>query len=102
DVDLAYYTHDGTTSDRFAPVTAKTLDAPRTWALLELLLASGRVRAIFIDHALQAPLYHEAKRQGTSPSRLRQLFQYPNGPYDGHGTIMHWPGHDDHFHVRIL
>ena len=101
DVDIAYYTTSEGTSRRFAPVTPATLDAEKTWALMERLLASGRVRMMFVDYELQRPLMEEARRVGVDEARLQRLLQYPAGRFGGGGIIHHWPGHGDHVHVRV-
>jgi len=85
----------------FVEATPRTLDAERTWALISALLASGDVQYIFLNRALQRPLYLYARQHGVSASRLEEVFQYPHQPRWLGGIIRHEPGHLGHLHVRF-
>ncbi len=100
DVDIAFYVKKKKVLKRFVKVTPKTIDARRTWALIEALLEGGGVKYVFIDYPLQKVLYEQARASGWSKKRLRKVFQYPRGRRAG-AIIMHEKGHDDHMHVRF-
>jgi hypothetical protein len=106
DADIAFYTLDGSTADRFVAVTPATLDAARTWTFLEALLDTGALQFAFIDHALQAPLYEHALAHASprwrTPDALARVFQYPMPEWTAVGIIRHEPNHRDHIHLRIL
>ncbi|NVB42671.1 penicillin-insensitive murein endopeptidase [Pseudenhygromyxa sp. WMMC2535] len=102
DIDVGVILH-GKLADRlhFSGATADNLDLERTWALIEEFLATGEVRYIFLDYAIQKQLYEHAKSQGMSERKLDEYFQYPRGIGRNHGIIRHWRGHVNHFHVRF-
>lgn len=102
DVDLSFYRRGVTVHKEMRKESPRTLDAKRTWALLDAFLAGGQVDMVFIDYALQKPLYEEALRVGVSKSKAADIFQYPRGKRARRGTVRHEPGHDDHIHVRFL
>ena len=102
DVDIGYILQ-GPNKDAlyFHNVNDNNLDEPRTWALIEALLATGEVAYIFMDYEIQKRLYAHAESSGVSSDRLRSLFQYPNGRRASRGIIRHWRSHRGHFHVRF-
>lgn len=102
DIDLAYYRTDcrGQTCVLHR-TTADDLDADRQWALLAPWLHGDLVDYVFVDHALQEPLYRAARRAGASPSELARWFQYPGDAERHVGVIRHAEGHRDHLHVRF-
>ena len=101
DVDIGYFTADNTGLRGFRKLTAATMDAEKTWALIERFLVTGYVRFIFISYVLQEPLYEEALASGWSPEELERIFQYPRGHRTRKGIIRHAKGHQDHFHIRF-
>lgn len=86
---------------RFLTGRADNLDIARTWTLLKAFIDTNEVRAIFLDYGLQKLLYEHAKKKGVREATLDELFQYPRGKGRSFGTIRHWKGHRDHFHVRF-
>lgn len=102
DVDIGYVLR-GADADtlRFVGAERGNLDVARSWALIEAILASGRVHYIFMDYGLQRIFYEHAAAAGASPQRLDELLQYPRGEGVSAGVIRHWRGHRNHFHVRF-
>jgi murein endopeptidase len=78
------------------------LDAERQWRLIEPWLRAGAVEYIFIDHALQEPLYEAARRAGVTRAELSRWFQWPRAADVRFGLIRHVPSHADHMHVRFV
>lgn len=102
DVDIGYILRGPNANARyFHDVTATNLDEPRTWALIEAMLATGEVAYIFMDYEIQKRLYAHAEANGVESDRLGSLFQYPNGRRASRGIIRHWRSHRGHFHVRF-
>lgn len=107
DIDLGFYFRRQPAGYPKEFVVAKqdTLHADATWALLEAFVITvgepGGVEKVFIDYQVQGWLYAAARRDGWSKSRLREVFQYPDGRYAKHGVVRHEPNHADHMHVRF-
>lgn len=101
DVDIGYFLRDNRAATGFVTVDAETMDAEKTWALMERLVATGLVQYIFVEYPLQAPLREEAARAGWIEADLERLFQHPRGKGARTGVVRHAKGHDDHYHVRI-
>jgi len=78
----------------------RTLDLERTWFILKKLVDTGDVQHIFLDKRLQRALDRYALEHGATPEQLRDIFQVP-WRRGGKPVIRHWPGHDDHMHVRF-
>ncbi len=102
DVDVGYYLVDNQPATGFVPVTPETLDAEKTWALIEGFLSTGMVQYIFIDHRIQETLYDAARDFGWSEEQLSRLFQYPRPRTSRAGIIRHSRGHGAHMHLRIV
>ncbi|MBW2459263.1 MAG: penicillin-insensitive murein endopeptidase [Deltaproteobacteria bacterium] len=102
DVDLTYYQkHCGRRACMLRKVTARSLDAQRQWALLSYWLRRGDAQYIFIDYALQVPLYAAARKAGATRKQLEQWFQYPRKQKIRKGIIRHAANHADHMHLRF-
>ncbi|MFK7987904.1 MAG: penicillin-insensitive murein endopeptidase [Sandaracinaceae bacterium] len=105
DVDITYYVRgnacDGRQGCPLARVDPDGLDVRRQWRLLREWLRRDEAEAIYIDYALQAPLYREARRRGATRAQLGQWFQYPRGRFARDGVVRHFPNHRDHLHVRF-
>jgi LysM repeat protein/murein endopeptidase len=86
----------------FALLHPDEMDVERQWALLRHFLVRGRVEAIFLDYALQQPLYEQAKREGASEAQLREWFQFPRGVDNPKGVVRHYRNHRDHAHIRFV
>lgn len=101
DADIGYYFKQNQ-PDRFVRARSSTLDAARTWVLLESMLEDDKVEIAFIDYGLQKPLYQYAKDVAKVPvDELDRIFQYPNGRGDREATVRHLRGHADHMHIRF-
>lgn len=96
DVDLGYYYSTGPAWYKRA--TAKTLDRPRTWALLETLLKETRVEYVFMDRSIQRLLEEYALAQGEDPEWLSRVFERPA---NRDSIVRHRWGHATHLHVRF-
>lgn len=104
DVDLSYVAKwDGKSRVTWQKMNANNLDASKTWALLELIVAHAEVEAIFIDRSIQKLLLTHARRSGHSNNqRRRSWLEVGAGKKQGkRSLIRHVPGHDDHMHVRF-
>ncbi len=101
DVDLTYYRRTCERECIGRPVSASELDSGRQWRLLRYWLQHGHAEFIFVDYALQRPLYEQAKSAGATPGQLAQWFQYPRGPDLPAGVIRHVPNHANHVHIRF-
>jgi LysM repeat protein len=102
DADISYYQTACRGVCSFRRIGPDQLDVARQWALLSHWLQSGRVEAIFMDHALQRVLYEHARASGVSRNDLSRWFQYPRSAEDRYGVIRHEPQHADHLHVRFV
>lgn len=102
DIDLAYFRRTCREHTcRHHRTAPSDLDAARQWALLEGWLRAGVVDYVFIDHALQEPLYRAAREAGATSAELARWFQWPADESLHVGVIRHAHGHADHFHVRF-
>lgn len=103
DVDIGFYFKSKATQ-HFDDANAD-LDLEATWALLTAFTRiAGQddgVQMIFLDYDVQRRLYEFAKHCGTRDDELAFMFQYPNGPNELTGLVRHWPGHQNHMHVRF-
>jgi LysM repeat protein len=102
DIDLVYYQRQCHGTCVFHRVSARELDAERQWALLEAWLRAGVVEYVFIDHALQEPLYQAALAAGARREELSHWFQWPRPADERFGIVRHVRGHRDHLHVRFV
>ncbi len=101
DADIGYFFKKNQ-PDRFVRARSNTLDAARTWVLLESMLADDKVEIAFIDYRLQRPLYKYAKDVAKVPAEeLTRVFQYPNGRSHRDSILRHLRGHADHMHIRF-
>ncbi len=101
DIDIGFYFKDGRERRWFERATPRTLDAPRTWALIKALVDSGEVEYVFLQLRLQKPVYDYARKTGTPKAVLDRIFQYPQGRRSKRGIVRHERGHDDHLHIRF-
>lgn len=103
DVDIAYLRTTCRNEDCGHHWTrASELDAAAQWALIHSWIERDLVEYVFVDHALQAPLFDAARDAGATRTELSRWFQYPRGEDVRSGIIRHVPRHADHFHVRFV
>lgn len=96
DVDLGYFY--STPGSWYRRATPKTLDLPRTWAVVRALITESDVEMIFIDHRLSRAIRDYAAQQGEDPAWLETVFDGDRGL----GPIVrHARGHTTHMHVRF-
>ncbi len=101
DIDVAYFRAGCARACLHGRVGPDELDAARQWAVLETWLRADVVEYVFIDHALQEPLYRAARAAGATPQELARWFQWPSDADRHAGVIRHAHGHRDHMHVRF-
>jgi LysM repeat protein len=89
-------------TESYVSARPSTLDVPRTWNFIRLLVKTGDVQYIFIGYNLQRVLYAHAEEQGVSEDELRQVFQFPRGRRAMTGIVRHEPGHTTHMHIRFF
>lgn len=90
--------------ERFGAADAD-LDLEATWSLLAAFARTAArddgVAMMFLDYDVQRRLYRWARQRGTPDADLEFIFQYPRDRGSSVGLIRHWPGHNDHVHVRF-
>lgn len=90
---------------RFTRATRDNLHFKGTWALIEALADTAEqpdgVQYIVLDYRVQRMLYHFARAARVDEQELAKVFQYPHGPGSDVGILRHFPGHDNHMHVRF-
>lgn len=101
DVDIGLYAVNGRPLSTFAELAPSETDFEKTFFLMVNLLATGRVRMILVNYALQPHLYRAAQAMGYDEQQLAWIFQYPRGSRVKAGVIRHSRGHKRHFHVRF-
>jgi LysM repeat protein/murein endopeptidase len=97
DVDIGMYAKGNRALDSFHQMTEDILDAPKTWCLIENLVASQRVQYIFLDRRAQKVLYEYALTRGYDQAYLQRVFGNVRG-----SLIQHVRNHYDHMHVRFF
>lgn len=98
DVDLGLYYAVGEAGD-FRNATAKTLDVPRTWALVRALVTETDVERIFLDRILIRALLAHAREIGEDPDWLDELIGRHRNGMDA--ILQHERRHQNHLHVRF-
>lgn len=103
DADIAYYRRQCRSNEPcfWSRTGPEDFDAAHTWRVMRYWLERELVTAIFVDYALQQPLYDYARSHGATREQLGAWFQYPRGVDVPTGIIRHFPAHADHFHVRF-
>ena len=101
DIDVAYYRTNCEGTCDHQRVEPSELDAERLWTMLEGWLRADALDYVFVDYALQEPLYRAARARGASYGELARWFQWPNGLDRRAGVIRHSSGHRDHMHLRF-
>lgn len=102
DVDIGYVLLEPPAAHRFTVATPRTMDAAATWGLVQRLIATGAVEAIFMAESVQNQLLPHALPT-IAPERLPAVFSVSTtDPRAKKAAIIRaWGGHDDHMHVRF-
>lgn len=103
DVDMAYFrtSCDAGEECSHRRTGPDTLDAERQWALIDHWMRAGVIEYVFVDYALERPLYEAARAAGATRDELSRWFEYPRGEGSRYGVIRHVDHHADHLHVRF-
>ncbi|MBP7866525.1 MAG: penicillin-insensitive murein endopeptidase [Acidobacteria bacterium] len=100
DVDLSYYPSDGSDRQFFFNANEKNMDVPRTWKLIEGLMADDKTQYIFIDRSVQKVLYKYVRDELQLPEdELQSIFGAVSRSKSA--KIRHARGHKNHIHVRF-
>ncbi len=104
DVDITYHLDscDPATGCPIADVDLSEFDAEATWTLFHHWLSLGVVTYIFVDTALQEPLYDVAVARGASADQLDRWLQHPRAAGTSGATVRHVANHRNHHHVRFI
>jgi murein endopeptidase len=103
DADLGYYIKNGNDQSGLRRVSRNTIDAGRSFTLIQSWLEADAVEYVFVDYRLQKPMYLYARDVAKVPaSKLDKWFQYPRGRRARTGIVRHLRGHADHMHVRYF
>ena len=101
DADVGYYFLGNPKLSHFRTATREDLDVEKTWTFLELLISTGQVQYLFVDHRFHKLLFKQAVAMGWTDEEARSLFEAPIGKAKRSGIIRHIPGHKHHVHVRF-
>jgi hypothetical protein len=104
--DLGLFVRDGAQPPPggFLPVSPDELDLPRTWTLIESLLATGRVRFLLLDQVHIDRLAAWLRAEGwLDEDEIAAVFPDPSTPglWAYEGIVRHAPDHRDHVHVEL-
>lgn len=105
DIGLFYVTKPASYPREFVKATEDNLDCEATLALIERFAATahkdGGVQVMFLDYEVQGILYHWGLDHGVAEAKLDRLFQFAHGRGSSDGLVRHYPGHENHVHVRF-
>lgn len=93
DVDLGFYYPPN--ADRARVHRERTIDLPRTWALLRALATETDVELILLDRRIQKVLGDYARSIGEDREWLDTIFHGPRS------LVHHARRHRDHLHIRF-
>ena len=103
--DIGLFAHQGRQPQHgFEPVWSPQLDVEKTWALIDALLATGKVEHILLDHAhIRRIKAYLVEQDLLSPDELLRIFPVGRSPaiWRQRGIVRHAPRHGDHMHVRV-
>ncbi len=100
DVDIGMYAKHNRELPGLVRMTPRTLDAAKTWTLIESLLRSQNIKYIFLDIRLQRALCRYALKHGVDREFLKKSFQWASGcRYKS--IVRHDGAHSTHLHVRF-
>ncbi len=105
DIGLFYVDKPRNYPDDFVRATSDNLDCEATYALIAGFAATARedggAQIIFLDYDVQGLIYTWAKDHDIDEDLLARTFQFPHGRGASAGLVRHYPGHDNHIHVRF-
>lgn len=103
DVDLRYFVQGVQPGDHEHHFVSRySIDAPRTWALIETLYRRGEAEVIYMDWSLQKVVYQYARDElGKTPEALAPIFSYPRAHRAPDALVQHVRNHHHHLHVRF-
>ncbi len=100
DVDIGMYAKHNMELPGLVRMTPRTIDAAKTWTLVESLLRSQNIKYMFLDMRLQRVLCKYALKHGVDKKFLKKSFQWASGcRYTA--IIRHDGEHSTHIHVRF-
>ncbi|MCA9689495.1 MAG: penicillin-insensitive murein endopeptidase [Myxococcales bacterium] len=100
DVDIRYIQHGDDGKPGYRRTTSQNFDLERNWFLVQSLIETGNVQAIYMSSKRQRQIYPEAKKH-LSEEELKRYFQYPFHDESHKAIIRHQSGHKNHLHVRF-
>lgn len=105
DADIGLYSADRRQPEHgFERVWPSQLDEETTWALLDALLSSGRIKAILLDQGLINRLVTWLRETETlSEAEIAEIFPRPGAPrlWERSGIVRGARNHADHLHVQV-
>jgi len=99
DADISYYYRMDRNPGWYQKAGARTLDLPRTWALVRALVTETDVEYMFINRSVQRLIKKHALEVGEDRAWLDRIFQV--GSREPEPIIRHAWGHATHIHVRF-
>ena len=77
------------------------IDWAAAWELIEALVVTEAVEAIYLDVELQRRLFQAALWEGMEPEQLEGMIQWPSKSGHEGAVVRHQAGHENHMHVRF-
>ncbi len=90
EIEIGFYSN-GKSSDDLREIEAEELALKENWCLIQKLIDTNKIEAIFMDYNFQRLFYDYAKKAGLGQDKLREYFQYPMGSSSMQGLIRSIP-----------
>lgn len=87
--------------EHFQKAKKNNFDAEKNWFLIQSLIQTGLVQVIYVDATVQKMLYDYAAPSLTQP-QIDAIFSKANRNHNANAIIQHWPGHQNHYHIRFV
>lgn len=100
EIEIGFYKI-GKQLEDFKILKSDEISPKENWYLIEKLISTGMVEAIFMDYDFQRIIYDFAKKSGTAQDKLKEYFQYPMGSDSMQGVIRTIPEKQGYFKVRF-